>query len=100
MRTYINLSKEQQVLNEIQKSTAFKLLLDSLPDFDIEFDKLRVSFNYEPTKTQYWYRDGVNYTREIESNNISNSETRSNMEKKYLVKDVDSKGDAILYPED
>ena len=53
----------------------------------------------EPTATYYWHKDGLNYTREFESG-FSDPKTRSKKEKAYLVKDIDSKGDSIIYPED
>ena len=94
MKTYDNLTKEQQILKALGETQTFKILVDELPDrFDIK--DLRISFIYNPQKETIW-EDGTL----VSDNNICDSEVRKRMKDMTLVKETDSKGDVILYPDD
>jgi hypothetical protein len=95
----MNMSREEQLIQEIRNSQEFKDCMHSLMDTN-GVRNVSVKFTYTPDKPKpEWVKDGLDHTREIISNNISNPEIRKTMDKKYLVKDIDSKGDAIIYPD-
>ena len=95
----MNMSREEQLIQEIRNSQEFKDCVHSLMDNN-GVRNVSVKFTYTPTKAKpEWVKDGIDYTRTIQDNNISDPEIREKMEKKYLVKDTDSKGDVIIFPE-
>ena len=81
----------------VEKSDVFKQLVNVLPD-NRDIDNLKVSFSYEPKKKQYWRSDGVNYTREIESNNLRD-ETKER-EEIFLIQGRDKQGRAVVYKDE
>jgi hypothetical protein len=98
-KCFDTIAKSRLLLKNIEESDSFRLLLENTPE-DVDEGELKVSFEYIPTKLkEEWTKDGVDYTRTIVDNNISNEEIRNRMGELHLIKDTDSKGDTVLYPD-
>ena len=96
----MDISREEQLIQGIRNLPEFKECIHKLMETD-GVRNVSIKFTYTPNKPkEEWTKDGLDYTRTIIDNNISNPEIRDKMSKIYLKKTKDGNSVSRVYPEE